>query len=166
MSFNFIDRLGRILGFKDDCEDSPVATVTLPPPPTRIRDCKGKFYFFRIGLPIPSYLQIHYEADEILVCENRYIREAKTQARISAMNLGYNALLDYRIWTQTDLHWDNLRYRTGVWGRPALVLPRNYKYDVDVLINDCSDDFDNLYYGWMRSPNREQRREHKKRMAS
>lgn len=99
-----------------------------------------RFYVFREGQKLPEYLVLVKRGKVKLRCGHTVTSEALETAKIDIINHGFNALVDVRVERLIDRKTD---YVTGV---PALLVSRNYRGDVNLLIRRCNADFKNALY--------------------
>lgn len=94
-----------------------------------------KFYVFRMGEHWPDHLIPVKFSGVKLRCGHTTLREALRNAEIDIRNHGYNAFINVTVDRIIDRRTD---YVTGF---PALLVSKNYRGDVNLLIKRCNDAF-------------------------
>lgn len=109
-----------------------------------------RFYVFREGQKLPDYLVLVKLGKVKLRCGRTMTSEAFETAKIDIINHGFNAFVDVKVERLIDRKTD---YVTGV---PALLVSRNYRGDVNLLSNRCSDNFQDAIYCTVCTPQKDQ----------
>lgn len=100
----------------------------------------SKFYVFRRGVKLPEHLVVVKTAPVKLAITHYQMSEARIQMKIDAKNHGYNALID--LYIQSGESGRYADHRSTLIAIPALVLSKNYRWNITPLVKKCTDSVD------------------------